>query len=295
MATAEDCVALFSGLGLSDLEAEVYVFLLQHSPATGYKIAKGIGRSFPSTYKALSSLHTKGAILVDNGASRLSRSVPPREFLDQLESRFREARRRAAAAVEQLPEACHDTRVYQLASVDQIYERSRRMLAECEERALVELFPEPLATLRDAIESAAARGLDITARVYQAETVTGVRMVQSPYGAENLRVFKSDWLALLIDGRQFLLANLLKAGKGVFNAIWSANPMVSRAIYDYANSDFHHYAFRPLLDTATSVDQLRAEYDRLREIFPPGGDLGFRDLLTRFATDWPSETERVEQ
>lgn len=295
MATAEDCAALFSGLGLSDLEAEVYVFLLQHSPATGYKIAKGIGRSFPSTYKALSSLHTKGAILVDDGASRLSRAVPPREFLDQLENRFRQARRRATAAVEQLPEACHDTRIYQLASVDQVYERSRRMLAECEERALVELFPEPLAVLRDAIESAAGRGLDITVRVYQAETVTGVRMVQSPYGVENLRIFKSDWLALLIDGRQFLLANLLKAGKGVFNAIWSANPTVSRAIYDYANSDFHHYAFRPLLDTATSVDQLRAEYDRLREIFPPGGDLGFRDLLTRFATDWPSNAERVEQ
>lgn len=295
MATAESCAALFTSLGLTDLEAEAYVFLLQHSPATGYKIAKGIGRSFPSTYKALASLHTKGAVLVDDGASRLSRAVPPGEFLDQLEGRFRQARRRAAAAVEQLPEACLDTRIYQLASVDQVYERSRRMLAECEERALVELFPEPLAALRDAIENAAARGLDITARVYQAETVTGVRMVQSPYGMENLRIFKSDWLALLVDGRQFLLANLLKAGKGVFNAIWSANPMVSRALYDYANSDFHHYAFRPVLGAATSVEQLRAEYDRLREVFPPGGDLGFRDLLTGFAMNWPSDTERVQQ
>lgn len=293
MADADECVALFSELGLSDLEAQVYVFLVQHSPATGYRIAKDIGRSFPSTYKALSSLRAKGAILVDDGAGQLSRAVPPGEFLDLLENRFRQTRRRATAAAEQLPEACCDTRIYQLAAIEQIYERSRKMLAECEERALIELFPEPLATLRGEIESAAARGRDITVRLYQPEAVRGVRIVQSPYGAENLRVFKSDWLALLIDGRQFLLANLLKAGKGVFNAIWSANPMVSRAIYDYANSDFHHYAFRPFLGAATSVEEVRAEYDRLRESFPPGGDLGFRDLLTRFAADWPSDKERV--
>ena len=91
-----NCVELLSEMGLTALEAEIYVYLLQYSPASGYKIAKGIGRSFPSTYKAVAALQTKGAVLVDDGKSRLSRAVPVDELMSHLERRFRQ---RQAAAV----------------------------------------------------------------------------------------------------------------------------------------------------------------------------------------------------
>ena len=283
MSNAEECVNAFTELGLTTLEAQIYAFLLQHSPATGYKIAKGIGRSFPSTYKALASLESKGAILVEDGATRLSRAVPPEELMDQLEHRFRQQRRRAATAVSQLTRSPDDTRIYQLTSIDQVYERSRRMLAEGQERALLELFPEPLEALRGPVEEAARRGLDITVRIYAPASLSGVRLIQSPYGPQNLRTFRSQWFSIFIDGRQFLLAHLLKEDKGVIHATWSANPYLARTLYTHANSDFHHYSFYPFLETAESVEGLRAEYDRLREAFPAGGDLGFKDLIVDFA------------
>ena len=62
MPSANECTEVFTELGLTTLEAQIYVFLLQHSPATGYKIAKAIGRSFPSTYKALASLDSAGSV-----------------------------------------------------------------------------------------------------------------------------------------------------------------------------------------------------------------------------------------
>ena len=291
MSLAQDCVELFAALGLTTLEAEIYVFLLQQSPATGYKVAKGIDRSYPSTYKALASLRAKGAILVDDGNSRLCRAVPVEELMDHLERRFLQHRRRAEAAVGQLPKSPDDTGIYQLASVDQVYERSRRMLADCQERALLELFPEPLEVLRTPVEQTAARGMDVTARVYEPASLRGVRLIHSPFGKENLRTFRSQWLAVLIDGRRLLLAHLLPGGDGVLHAIWSANPHLARAIYDHANSDFHHYAFRPALEKATSLEQVRAEYDRLQKAFPPGGDLGFKDLLELFSADWPAANE----
>ena len=40
MSSTGSCVEVFAGLGLTELEAQVYVFLLQHSPATGYKISE---------------------------------------------------------------------------------------------------------------------------------------------------------------------------------------------------------------------------------------------------------------
>ena len=291
MADSGNCAKLFTGLGLTQLEAETYVFLLQESPASGYRIAKGIGRSFPSTYKALISLQEKGAILVDEGSSRLCRAVSPEEFLDQIEHRMRRQRDKALAAVRELPRSPRDTRIYQLTSVDQVYERCRQMLRECEERALVELFPGSVSILREPIEETAARGIDITARVYQQEILAGVRMVQSPFGSETLRMLRSEWLAILIDGRQFLLANHLTNNNIVLNAVWSANPTVSRALYDHANSDFHHYAFRPFLEAATSVEELRAEYQRLQNVFPVAGDLGLKDMLGRLVEDSSPEGE----
>jgi sugar-specific transcriptional regulator TrmB len=285
-------VEAIAQLGFTRLEAEIYVYLLQHSPATGYKIANGIGRSFPNTYKALSSLRAKGAILVDEGSSRLSRAIPVDELLDQMQTRFTEQRASALEAVERLPKSTGDSRIYQLNSADQVYERGRRMLRDARERVLMELFPEPLETLRSPIEAAAARGVEIAARIYEPAALEGVRLVHSPYGEENLRTLGSQWLALFVDGAQFLLAHLFKDGKGVYQATWSANPFLARAFYDYINSDLHHYAFQPHLKTARSLGELREGYDRLQAAFPVAGDLGWKSLLDLFATDW-SENSRA--
>ena len=82
-------------LGLTKLEAEIYTYLLGNSPSTGYGIAKGIGKPAANTYKALESLHNKGAILIDDSETRLCRSVPPDELFDSIERRFTNTKARA--------------------------------------------------------------------------------------------------------------------------------------------------------------------------------------------------------
>ena len=288
MSIDDACVETIAQLGFTKMEAEVYVFLLQHSPATGYKVANGIGRSFPSTYKTLASLRARGAILVDDCSARLSRAVPVEELLDQIQSRFLEQRARVLDAVERLPKSTADDRIYQFNTMDQVYERCKRMLKDSRERVLLELFPEPLKVLRSHVEAAAARGVKIAARVYEPARLEGVRVILSPYGEENLRAFNSQWLSLFVDGREFLLAHLFKEGQGVYQATWSANPFLARAFFDYVNSDLHHYAFQPHLNSARSLEELRNDYERLQEAFPVAGDLGWKDLLDLFATG-PSE------
>lgn len=289
MTEQEHIIQIINKLGFTTLEAEIYVFLLQHSPATGYKIAKGIRRSFTNTYKALAGLHSKGAILVDEAESKLSRAVPIEELMDQIEARFREQRNRVIAAVNQLPLSPKDRRIYHLASVDQVYERARSMLNECEERALLELFPEPCAMLRPDVEETARRGIKIAVRVYGEEKIEGVHLIQSPFGEQNLRVWRSQWLAIFVDGRQFLLGHLGEGGRGVYEAVWSANPFIARAFYSYVNSDLHHYSFAPALENASNIESFRQEYGRLQKEFPVGGDLGFLELCALFPADISKE------
>jgi HTH-type transcriptional regulator, sugar sensing transcriptional regulator len=270
---------ILNDLGFTPLESEIYVYLLQQSPGTGYKIAKGIGRSFTNTYKALAGLESRGAILLDKGEHKLFRAVPIEELMDQIEARFREKRRIAVESVKQLPSRDDDNRIYHLATEDQVYERFRQMLRECRKRALIELFPEPCACLRDPVEEAAARGIVVAARVYAGESLAGVHLVQSPFGDANRALWRSQWLALFVDGRQFLLGHLVQGGGGVYECVWSASPFIARTFYSFVNSDLHHYAFLPHLEKAGSVKDLRGEYNRLQEVFPIGGDLGFTDLM----------------
>lgn len=281
-----ECVQSLMEMGLTELEARVYVFLLRESPATGYRVAKGTGGSFSTIYRTLASLEARGAIVVEKGESRLSRAVAMEEFLDQLEARFRERRRRAVAAAERLPRAPTDTRIYQLGSVDQVYQRCRSMLDAAVERALLELFPVPLEALRDAVEKAAARGVDVTVRIYRPDSLAGVRIVQSPFGETTIEELGSEWLSVLVDGRQCLLGSLTPGGGSVLHALWTESPLLARSLYDGLNSDLHHYSFRPILESAADLDEARAAYARLQKAFPPGGDLGTREYFASIRAQW---------
>src|SRR5436190_9967806 len=114
----EDTFQSLTGLGFTELEAEVYVSLLRHSPATGYRVAQSIGRPVANTYKAIESLQYKGAVLVDEGSNRLCRAVPAEELLAQIERSFQHRRQEAAKALASLHAAPEDDRVYQLQSVE---------------------------------------------------------------------------------------------------------------------------------------------------------------------------------
>src|SRR5262245_46662348 len=92
-------------LGLSGSEAAVYAYLLQHSPATGYRVAQAIGKPVANTYKTISSLEEKGAVVIDEGEARACRAVPAEEFLARLDAQFRERRVRAARELTELKSA----------------------------------------------------------------------------------------------------------------------------------------------------------------------------------------------
>ena len=158
--TEPNFVQTLVAMGLTSLEAEVYGHLLLESPATGYRVAQAIGKPAANTYKALESLARKGAVLVDDGANRLCRAVPSDEWLSQLERQFQANKKQAAEALAGLSTTAYDDRIYQLTSRTQVLERCRAMLERCKHVAVMDIFPGLVADLRDAMESAAARGVE---------------------------------------------------------------------------------------------------------------------------------------
>jgi sugar-specific transcriptional regulator TrmB len=278
---AADCIQSLLAFGFTELEAEVYVFLVQESPATGYRVAQAIGKAVANTYKALESLHNKGAILVDEGTNRLCRAVPADELLARLEHNFRRNRRQAAQALASLRSPPDDDRIYQLRSREQVMERCRQMLARAEELVALDLFPGPLEELRSDLENTAARGIKIALRAYQPDSVVGVEVFVDPQGAKVLQRWPGQWCNLVVDGQELLLALLNSAGTAVHQALWSSSAYLSWVYYSAITSDLSLNALEILLEQGATAAELRRALARHHKLFT--NDLpGSRTLLTRF-------------
>ncbi len=109
-------------LGFTALEAEIYTYLLGASAVTGYRVAQALGKPAANTYKAIESLQRKGALMVDDGESRVCTAVPPEELFGALERRFTETREKAEQALAEIGRGGSDERLYQLATGSQVVE-----------------------------------------------------------------------------------------------------------------------------------------------------------------------------
>ncbi len=218
-------------LGLTEVESDTYIYLIRNSPATGYQIAKATGKPTPNTYKAIKTLQDKGAIIVENGHSKLCRAVPPDEFLDGLERNFSGLKVAASRHLARLTQAPDDEGVYHLHSPVQVYERIRRMLASCEKVALLDLFPNAVAELASSMQAASSRGIIVCAKVYTPPGTLvhdrGFIAVHDPDGEQTIERWQGIWANAVVDGRQHLISYLSQDGQRVYQAVWSACTFVS--------------------------------------------------------------------
>lgn len=253
-----------TALGLTGLEASVYAHLLGSAPATGYRVARAIGRPTANTYKALASLEEKGAVAVGNEARRLYRAVPPDELLDALERRFMDHRRRAAAGLAALQPPAGDDRIYQLTTPMQVLERLRKMLARSRRTAVVDLAPWVVEQVAGDLEYAADTGSAVTAKVYEPVEIAGVEVVVA--AAETGDLAGDEPVNAVVDGREMLLASIHPDGSTVGRALWSANAALARVLHRAIVAEQLFAAVERGLAKGLSTDELEETFEAHRRL-----------------------------
>ncbi len=217
----QDSVKALADLGFTNLEAEIYSFLIQESPATGYRIAQAIGKPAANTYKAIQTLEQKGAIIVEDGTSRMCRAVSSDELLTRLSREFESKRSLAHQSLSHLNQASPDDRIYQIRSKEQVFQRSREMISEAEKVVLGVIIGPFTTHFADELLAATTRGVDIALKSDHAIRIEGVEIVPDE---------TQDWggqtLQLVIDGDQTLVAGFDSKGN-LTQAIWSRNPVLA--------------------------------------------------------------------
>ena len=196
MASA-DGIASLVALGFTDLEARVYAHLVASGAATGYRIAQETGKPVANTYKAIESLERKGAVLVEDGATRIVRAVAPDRVLEALARHHEGERKKAKSALKKVARSEEDGRTYAIASEEQALARARQMLAEATVVALVRGSASLRAALDEELSDAEGRGVDVAA-------------------------FDGEGLTVAVDATQCLVAP---------EGIWTRNPAVARAVF----------------------------------------------------------------
>jgi sugar-specific transcriptional regulator TrmB len=271
-----------TALGFTELEADVYIFLLSESPVTGYRVAQAIGRTAANTYKALESLASRGAIMVEAGAARLCRAVPPEELLRNIETEFAAHRQGAQAALERIGSSQADDRVYQLHTPAQVYERARSLIDEAQHVVLVDLFPGPLEELRPVLAEAAARGVRVGVLAYESVEIDGVMVVLN-YQAPTVRDrWRGHWVNVVVDAAQHVVALLAPDAEEVQHATWSTSAFLTHLYHSGLLGEIS----TSLLRSAIHDDQTRASLaSALRDL--DALDHTSTPAFTRLVTDEP--------
>lgn len=248
-------------LGFTRTEAAAYAFLVGASPATGYGVARGIGKPVANTYQALQTLRHKGAVLVDGRGRRQWRAVPPAELLARLDAERATRLTEAGRALARLQRSDDDHGIYALGSRAQALARFRDMLERARTVALADVFPGPLAELRPSLEKAAARGLTIVVMAYEPVRLRRVEVVIKPDGAEQQRRWPGEWFNLAIDGTEHLLCYF---GPGASQATWSSSPHLSWIIHGGMWSEMANARLVAGIEEGAAPAELARRFQRFR-------------------------------
>jgi HTH-type transcriptional regulator, sugar sensing transcriptional regulator len=214
-------------LGFTSLEAQIYCELLKNAPATGYKLAQAVGKAAANVYQALGVLEQKNAVIIDDGASRSFRPVPPEELLAALESGFTSRRKAAKSALERLHAPVPSDKIFQLRSPTQVLTRARQMLADAREVVLFDLFPMPLGHLKAELAAATARGVQVGGIVYAPDAPREFLCLPSQGQPRTPDNWPGAQLTLVVDARQFLVALFSNDGSAIHHAYWSDSVYLS--------------------------------------------------------------------
>jgi hypothetical protein len=225
--------------------------------------------------------------MVDDGASRVCQPVPPDELLGHLERRFQEDRARAAASLSRVGAPVPDDRVYQLRSPDQVLERARTMLGRCREVALVDAFPLPLEKLRADLEAAARRGVVVGVKAYAETTLAGARVVVDARRERAIERWPGQWVNVVVDGAEHLVAFLGRDGESVHQAVWSSSVWLSWVYHSALSSEIMLEAVEAELASGDATcERLRAKLAALEPLKALQAS-GYHELVGRLRPQPP--------
>lgn len=213
--------SLLTGFGFTELESRLYVELIRHAPATGYRLSQLVGKAPANTYQALASLVRKGAAVASETEPRAYRPVAPAELFTRLRQSFDSGAQQAVATLSAMHAPVEEDRLYGINSLSQALARAHALIEGARQIVLFDLFPQPLAMLHEALVAATRRGITVAGLVYQKPSgapYTQVMGVSAGFVAEH---WPGLQMSLIADAREVMLVSIAHGRDELLQGLWS--------------------------------------------------------------------------
>lgn len=234
-------------LGFTGVEAEIYLYLLQHPLATGYEISKGTALPRANTYQALETLAAKERITAVSQEPARYAAVPPARLLKRIQE---ETQQRCQSLEEQLSALEQPDGMghfWELSERGRIESRMIEMVNTAQRRIAANLWAEDLERLSAPLRAARDRGCTIILNLFGEANADFATIYRHE---EPEQVVGQHVVALTIDFAEALVAALDTPATGVVTENHTLVHLVEKLIRDEAYLASIYEQFAPELETA---------------------------------------------
>jgi len=218
-------------LGFTALETDIYLALLRYGDMTGYAVAKQVGKVVANVYKALESLHQKGAVLQLQQDQKRYAAVPWRQLLDHEQRKFSQTLSELATELESLPAPDAQEGVYQLKNPDQLLYDSRQLCRDAQGLLLADLQPAAVPLLAEELVAAASRGVEVRVKIYEPAELPGVHLTLRANGREVYGKTADVSFKLVADGNNFVIGLMSADLSRVIQAFKSRSALLNMSLF----------------------------------------------------------------
>jgi sugar-specific transcriptional regulator TrmB len=235
------------GFGYTALESEIYAFLLQEHPSTGYRVAQVIGKPAANVYKALEALERKAAVLVEGTNSKEYRPVAPDRLFSRLEKEFLGNKSSAIKTLSALGKTDSVGKVFTVSNRDQAVAQTRTLLASAKETALF-IGSEDFA-------------IDLKSDLKSAWVMTSCDIAAEQHISVPAEMFEVPTLQVVVDGRSALFAS---GSDSSFQGFWFENHPLGASMHQAIVCQIGLYQ----VDRALDADAGRKQISKIIENLP---------------------------
>lgn len=254
--------------GFTELEAKIYIALLEEPNSTGYRIAQILGKPMPNTYKALNNLKNKKAVISDESLKiQVYSAVPISEYLDYKTLEFNTRKKALEVQLKHYETKKIDGGIHRLDNFDDIFSRAQIMIHNAQDIILVDAFPNMLEKLIDMLVAVSKTGIRVMVKSYKPLSIQDVELIYSEKDSMIVNQYFGEWLNIVVDGKENLLCFVDKDERRVFEAFWSKNLFLSLIIYNGFSNEFTLSQLRRMLEkgkTKKDLTNMLNSYDSIR-------------------------------
>lgn len=232
MSTEQKADEILIQIGFTQLESDVYLYLLTEGAHTGYAVAKAIGKAVANVYKAIERLAQKGAVEQSSGKNKQCIAVPWRQLITSETKKFNSNMDALSQALTRLPEHQDDEQVYQIKNAAQVKDQAVRIIENAEHVILANVEPQAMSWLFEPLIAAARRGVEVRIKVYEAIKLPGVIVVLRQNGRQVYSKTKDVQLTLCADGKEMINALLTLDTTKVIQAFRSKSALMTLMLYN---------------------------------------------------------------